>query len=164
MRASQLSWDTSRVGIWKRLKGAVVEATFNVKGAGTLGSMSIPGKAELELPAGRVRVTYEQTGRMVRGSESADPTFGGMTKGPQMPRMSVRPRAGGEPLEFERFGGVNTGHVGEDKIRALVGSLVVPEPDAYVIDAPEPFNDPAIEANFTPLIIGTDTKLLFDPG
>lgn len=139
-----------------RLAGAISEASFDLEGAGSVGSMSIPGQAQLEFPEGRVRVTYEQgTGHAagVFGSDSGPP------KAPQMPGLSVRHADGGEQIEFRRFGGAKA-RVDAGRTRALIGSLMVPEPGTYLIDAPEPFDEPLAE-HFGHYEVGPDPKLLF---
>lgn len=128
--------------------------------AGSLGAVSIPDGGKVDLPAGKVKVTYAQDDRTkIYSGESEQP--------PRLPNMSARLGGKGDPIEFKPTSGGGSKRRAGGKTRIYVGELSVREAGTYTIDCQEPFDDPVkkvgpFETGRTRIEIGTNSKLLFD--
>jgi hypothetical protein len=98
------------------------------------GSIPVPGEATLTLPAGRVKLTYQESVHVGGGGESGPIEF----DPPADFELTIAPAAGGGALELRQRGSnkqtVASWFPGGPRSRAAVGSVEV-EAGAYVVRA-----------------------------
>ncbi len=113
--------------------------------AGDYGSFPVPGETTVTVPAGKLKISYQESYKASSSGDSID--FGT----PAALQVQVTSAAGGDPLPikgpgFRGMGGsLNTG---SGWSRSLVGTVQIPEPGSYTITA-----GPAIEGGVEPQIL-----------
>jgi hypothetical protein len=98
-----------------------------------IGEVPVPGGANLELPAGKVKLRYEEA----REGRNPRPDSGGRPFGasPQLV-LTVRPVDGGDALTIEQPRGVQRG-AGGGRIWSGHGSIEIPATGEYEVVAGE---------------------------
>lgn len=113
--------------------------------AGDYGSFPVPGETTVTAPAGKLKISYQESYKASSSGDSID--FGT----PAALQVQVRSAAGGEPLPIKGPGFRGMGeslNTGSGWSRSLVGTVQIPEPGAYTITA-----GPAIEGGIEPQIL-----------
>jgi hypothetical protein len=109
------------------------------------GSLPVPGQATVTLPAGKLKISYQEEYKAPSSGESID--FGT----PDALHVQVTNAAGGDPLPIKGPGfrgmGANL-DTGSGWSRALVGTVEITEPGSYTVTA-----TPAIEGGIEPKIL-----------
>ena len=101
------------------------------RSAGDYGSFSVPGEATVTLPAGKVKISYQEAYRASGGEGTIDFDV------PSRLEVTVT-SAAGEPLEIKGPGFKGMGSVtdtGKNWSRARVGTIEVTQPGAYTVTA-----------------------------
>jgi hypothetical protein len=109
------------------------------------GSFPIPGETEITVPAGRVKISYQEAYKAAGGGDGPIDFYV-----PAALQVEVK-GAAGEPLEIKGpgFGGMGSSvDTGSSWSRALVGTVQITEPGTYTITA-----GPAIEGGVEPQIL-----------
>lgn len=116
------------MGLFSKLKALKGEADAVRAASGSLGSVSVPGEGRLRLPAGRVRITYEQR----------PPTFAvtGSDK-----RLGTQPKieVTVEGLDVQPVS-AHSGFGDADLQRASLATVEVPDAGTYTV-ATRPLRD-----------------------
>ena len=114
------------MGLFDRMKEAAARAEgaeAHLKSAGSLGSVPIPGEAEIELPAGEVRVTYEH-----RLTTMVDERAERLSRWPEV-EVEI------EDLEFVRHEKSASVHEPSGLRRTAIGAVAVREAGSYKVRA-----------------------------
>jgi hypothetical protein len=112
--------------------------------AGDYGTFPVPGETTVTVPAGRLKISYQEAYKATSSGDTID--FGV----PGALRVEVR-GGSGEPLEIKGPGFRGMGaslDTGSGWSRALVGTVRITEPGTYTIAA-----GPAIEGGVEPQIL-----------
>ena len=134
------------MGLFSNLKAVKAEVDSVKAASGSLGIVEVPGEAKLELPAGQVRITYQQVPpRWLSGDTRTKKSYG------TAPQIAVTI----EGLEVEPVSAhAATGNTG-DVQKASLATVEVGKPGAYSVRT-EP------QAEFYSRD-GLEPKVLFDP-
>ena len=132
-------------GVGKFAKGLQDALNFDVSTAGSLGSVAIPGEATLELPAGRIWITYEHMGddQGFRKSEKWD-------GGPNV-KLAIYRERDDAPMKIDVSGGNSMRQRKGKPSRSVRGSFQISAPGRYRMSAPHAIDDCYLEP-----------KMLFD--
>jgi hypothetical protein len=109
------------------------------------GMFMVPGETTVTVPAGKLKVSYQEEYKAGGDEDSID--FGV----PGQLQVSVTNAATGEPLELKGPGFRGMGeslNTGSGWSRALVGTVQITEPGSYTVSA-----NPAIEGGVEPKIL-----------
>jgi hypothetical protein len=109
------------------------------------GRFMVPGETTVTVPAGKLKVSYQEEYKAGGGEDSID--FGV----PGQLQVTVTNAATGEPLEIKGPGFRGMGeslNTGSGWSRALVGTVQITEPGSYTVSA-----NPAIEGGVEPKIL-----------
>jgi hypothetical protein len=115
------------------------------KSAGDYGSFPIPGETTITVPAGKLKISYQESYKASSTGDSID--FGV----PGALQVQVANAAGGDPLEIKGPGFRGMGeslNTGSGWSRALVGTVEITEPGTYKVTA-----GPALEGGVEPQIL-----------
>jgi hypothetical protein len=110
--------------LWKVLGGQ--------KSAGDFGSIQIPGSSQVTLPAGKVRLTYQEAVKSSSDEHSIH------FSRPASLEVTVTPTDGSPPLELNGpgFRGMGSSKsTKKNQSRDLVGTVEVTTPGVYTIEA-----------------------------
>ena len=114
------------------------------KSAGDYGSFAVPGEATITVPAGKLKISYQES---YKASSTGDSIDFGVQDALQVQVTSVA----GDTLEVKGPGFRGTGeslNTGSDWSRALVGTVEVADPGTYTVTA-----GPAIDDSVEPQIL-----------
>lgn len=109
------------------------------------GMFMVPGESTVTVPAGKLKVSYQEEYKASSDGDSID--FGV----PGQLQVTVTNDATGEPVEIRGPGFRGTGeslNTGSGWSRALVGTVQVTQPGSYTVKA-----EPAIEGGVEPKIL-----------
>jgi hypothetical protein len=115
------------------------------KSAGDYGSFPIPGETTITVPAGKLKISYQESYKASSTGDSID--FGV----PDALQVQVASAAGGDPVEIKGPGFRGMGeslNTGSGWSRALVGTVEITEPGTYTVTA-----GPALEGGVEPQIL-----------
>ncbi len=111
------------MGLFSKLKQA--SAAMSGLGSGALGEITVPGEGKVELPAGKVRITYRQQPIELRGWDEWKW---------KKPEIDIRVTApGGDEILVERPSGVTVAQDPGGPRRSDFGALEVPATGTYSI-------------------------------
>lgn len=102
------------------------------KSAGDYGSFAVPGETTVTVPAGKLRLSYQES---YKASSTADTIDFGV---PGALKVVVSSAGGGPPLEIRGPGFKGMGSsldTGSGWSRALIGTVEITEPGTYTITA-----------------------------
>jgi hypothetical protein len=128
--------------------GGFVKNTVLGKGVDDFGAIPVPGSGQFDLPAGKVRLTYQES----KKSKSDDATI--YFSVPATVQITVTPAAGGAPLELAGPGFKGMGSNRSTKrgrSRDEVGKVEVTSPGPHKVEAT---GDPGADAVEPQLLIG----------
>jgi hypothetical protein len=114
------------------------------KSAGDYGSFPVPGETTITVPAGKLKISYQES---YKASSSGDTIDFGV---PDALQVQVTGPSG-DPLEINGPGFRGMGeslNIGSGWSRALVGTIEVADPGSYTVTA-----SPAIEGGVEPQIL-----------
>jgi hypothetical protein len=114
-------------------------------GADDYGRLMVPGETTVNLPAGKLKLSYQEEYRATGTEDSID--FGV----PSPLRVTVTPAGGGDPLPIKGPGWGGMGaklDTGSGWSRARVGTVEIAEPGDYTVSA-----GPAIEDGVEPKVL-----------
>ncbi len=109
------------------------------------GGFMVPGESTVTVPAGKLKVSYQEE---YKAKSDEDTIYFGV---PGQLKVTVTNDATGEPMEIKAPGFHGMGeslNTGSGWSRALVGSVQVTEPGSYTVKA-----EPAIENGVEPKIL-----------
>jgi hypothetical protein len=109
------------------------------------GTFMIPGESTITVPAGKLKISYQEEYKAGGTEDSID--FGV----PSQLQVTVTNAATGEPLEIKGPGFRGMGeslNTGSGWSRALVGTIQIADPGSYTVKA-----EPAIEGGVEPKIL-----------
>jgi hypothetical protein len=115
------------------------------KSADDYGAFPIPGETTVTVPAGRLKINYQESYKAGGTEDSID--FGV----PAALQVAVTNAGGGDPLPIKGPGFRGTGEslgTGKGWSRALVGTVEVAEPGSYTVTA-----GPEVEGGVEPQIL-----------
>jgi hypothetical protein len=115
------------------------------KSAGDYGSFAVPGESTVIVPAGKLKISYQEE---YKASSTGDTIDFGV---PGQLQVTVTNASSGEPLEIKGPGFRGMGeslNTGSGWSRALVGTIQITEPGTYEVKA-----EPAIEGGTEPKIL-----------
>lgn len=139
------------MGLFSKMKKLAEESnreTEALKSAGSLGEVAVPGETKLDLPAGKVRVTYSQQPIELKSYDEWKW---------ERPEVDLRVQGpGGEQISVERPQGSMVVQDPGGPRRSLFATIEIPDSGEHSIWT-EPQNDWYEKP-------GLDPSLLFDPG
>jgi hypothetical protein len=115
------------------------------KSAGDYGMFMVPGESTVTVPAGKLKISYQEEYKASAHDDEID--FGV----PGQLQITITNDATGEPMEIKGPGFRGMGeslNTGSGWSRALVGTVQVPQPGSYTVKA-----EPAIENGVEPKIL-----------
>lgn len=115
------------------------------KSAGDYGRFMVPGETTVTVPAGKLKISYQEEYKASGSEDSID--FGV----PGALQVTIANAAGGDPLPIKGPGFRGMGEhldTGSGFSRALVGTVEIAEPGSYTVTA-----EPAIENGVEPKIL-----------
>lgn len=131
----------------KELKESAAAGMAGLQSAGSLGEVPVPGEKKLELPAGKVRVTYSQ--EKLEDGRSYDEWFW------KKPSIDLRVQGpDGDQVAVERAAGAMVNQLPGGQRRSDFGTIELPKAGQYSIWT-DPLDDWYRES-------GADPSLLFD--
>jgi hypothetical protein len=134
--------------------GGFIKHTMFGVGAADHGSVPVPGSAQVELPAGTVRLTYQEAKRS--RNDAVDGLNDIQFSAPIGLEVAVTPAAGGAPLAISGPGLMGMGTHKSTKggqSRDEIGTVEVTQPGSYTITAATP--SPLTNAVEPQILIGS---------
>jgi hypothetical protein len=126
--------------------GGFIRNTVLGKGADDYGSVPVPGSGTFDLPAGKVRLTYQESkkSRAFGGTPTSDIEFAA----PIGLEVTVAPTSGGPPLAMTGPGFMGMGtnkSTRRGQSRDEIGSVEVPGAGSYTVKVTAPDLPDAVE-------------------